>query len=99
MSMNRETKRLLKKQGQMDDEGNPVATRRAAPVQRTKAERVPPAQFAKEVRGELRKVAWPTRNEVVNYAIIVLATIIILTTIIGIFDYGFGKAVIALFDR
>ncbi len=98
MSMNRETKRMLQKQGQMDDEGNPVGTRRAPQV-RAKDDRVSPQQFAREVRGELRKVAWPTRNEVVNYAIIVLATIVILTSIIGVFDYGFGKAVIALFDR
>ena len=96
--MNREMKRMLQKQGQVDDEGNPVAQRRQAPT-RQKNDRVKPAQFAREVRGELRKVAWPTKNEVVNYAIIVLITIVILTSIIAAFDYGFGKAVIALFDR
>ena len=52
----------------------------------------------REVRGELRKVAWPTRQEVVRYSIIVLLTIIVLTTMIFALDYVFAKGVFYLFD-
>lgn len=35
---------------------------------------------------ELKKVAWPTKKEVLIYTIIVLATIIVFTIIIGLYD-------------
>lgn len=44
-------------------------------------ERTAPTQFMREVRSELRKVAWPTRNEVVNYTIVVLVVTLVLTLI------------------
>jgi preprotein translocase subunit SecE len=56
-------------------------------------------QFLREVRGELLKVAWPTRSEVVNYSIIVLVAVVILTTYIASLDFGFGEAIFKLFER
>jgi preprotein translocase subunit SecE len=50
------------------------------------------------VRGEMRKVAWPTRSEVVNYSIIVLVAVVILTALIAGLDWLFGEAVLTLFD-
>ena len=50
-------------------------------------------------RGELRKVAWPTRAEVVNYSIIVLVAIILLTAYVAFLDYGFGDVLLNLFSR
>ena len=38
-----------------------------------------PGQFFMEVRGELRKVAWPTRSEVINSTIIVLIAVVVMT--------------------
>ena len=32
------------------------------------------------MRAELRKVAWPTRAEIVNYSIIVLVAVVVLMT-------------------
>ena len=97
--MNRETKRLMQRQGQVDADGSP--TRREAPRQpatrvATK-ERVGPVEYGRQVRGELRKVAWPTRAEVINYSIVVLIALILLTSIIFALDYVFAKAVIFLF--
>jgi preprotein translocase subunit SecE len=43
-------------------------------------------------------VAWPTRPEVINYSIVVLVTIAILTAVIFGLDYVFAKAVLFLFD-
>jgi preprotein translocase subunit SecE len=101
MAMNRQTKRMLQRQGQLDAEGAPARQRRpAAPPSRAPArERTGPRQFLKEVRAELRKVAWPTRSEVINYSIIVLVAIVILTAFIALLDYGFGEAVLSLFDQ
>jgi preprotein translocase subunit SecE len=52
----------------------------------------------REVRSELRKVAWPTRPEVVNYSIIVFVAVVILTAFVGVLDYGFGEFVVRLFN-
>ncbi len=82
--LNREQKRLLKRQGALDEKGAPTR----APRQQAPRERVGPAQYLREVRDEMRKVAWPGRPEVVRYAIIVTATIVVYTAFIGGLDYG-----------
>ena len=88
---------MARKQGAMDADGAPVAERRRpAPPRR---ERASPARFMREVRVELRKVSWPTRSEVVNYSIVTLVVVVILTAVIGALDYGFGDAVLKLFER
>lgn len=100
MAMNREQRRLLKKQGQLNEEGEPV---RAARAQKSgpapRPERVGPTQFLREVRGELRKVAWPNRTEVLNYSVVVLLGIVVLTAMIAGLDYVLGEAVLKLFER
>ncbi len=102
MAMNRQQKRMLQKQGQLGADGAPAARKRPAPQAprpAAKDERTGPIQFLREVRGELRKVAWPTRPEVINYSIIVLVTVVVLTTYIATLDFVFGEAVFKLFER
>ena len=100
MAMNRQQKRLLQRQGQLTQDGAPAARKRAAPpAPKPKDERTTPVQFVREVRGELRKVAWPTRSEVVNYSIIVLVALIILTAFVAGLDYVFGDVILRLFER
>ena len=103
--MNRQMKRMLQKQGQLGADGEaapPDARKRQPqgparrPVPRT--ERTSPVVFLREVRGELRRVAWPTRPEVVNYSTIVVITLAILITLIFVLDFAFAKAVLFLFD-
>ena len=101
MAMNRETKRMLQRQGQLGPDGAPAAAKRRpqpTPRPQQQQERTSPRTFLKEVRAELRKVAWPTRSEVVNYSIIVLIAVVILTAYISALDFGFGEAVLSLFD-
>ena len=98
--MNREMKRMMQRQGQVDADGTP--TRREPPARPAAAraatkERVGPSEYARQVRGELRKVAWPTRAEVINYSIVVLVALVLLTILIFGLDWAFGKAVIFLF--
>ena len=66
--MNRQTKRLMQRQGQVGPDGAPVAQKRQQPrpAPRPTKERTTPAEFFRQVRAELRKVAWPTRPESVN---------------------------------
>jgi preprotein translocase subunit SecE len=104
MAMNRQQKRMLQKQGQVDADGAPVARKRPAPqaprpTTKAKETRTGPVQFLREVRAELRKVAWPSRSEVRNYSIIVLITVVVLTTYIALLDVFFGEAVFKLFER
>jgi preprotein translocase subunit SecE len=92
MAMNREQKRAMQRAGQLGADGSQVATRdRRAPAQRVKAERTKPAEFMREVRGELRKVSWPTREEVTRYSTIVLVALAIFTAFIFGVDYVFGE--------
>ncbi|HEY0938118.1 MAG TPA: preprotein translocase subunit SecE [Trebonia sp.] len=46
---------------------------------------------------ELRKVIWPTRNELVTYTTAALAFIIIMSAIVLSLDYGFTKLMFWIF--
>ncbi len=98
MAMNRQQKRLLQKQGEIDADGAPVR-RRPAPTSRPPQERTGPVEFLREVRAELRKVAWPTRSETINYSIVVLVTIVVLTSLIAGLDWVFSKLILDLFTN
>jgi preprotein translocase subunit SecE len=98
MNLNREQKRAMRKMGELNENDVPTRSERQAPV-RKKEERTPPRQFLREVRAELRKVAWPTREEVKNYSIIVLVTVVLFTAFVAGLDFVFGKLAIWLFNR
>jgi preprotein translocase subunit SecE len=98
MAMNREQKRLLQKQGALDAEGQPKAERRAPVAPRPKEQRTKPRQFLREVRAEMRKVNWPTRAETTNYSIIVFITVVVLTALIAVVDFGLAKAVLWIYE-
>jgi preprotein translocase subunit SecE len=105
MAMNREQKRMLQRQGEVDSDGEPIRKRaarqpRAATTTATKpkSDRSSPRQFLHEVAAELRKVAWPTRSETINYSIIVFVALVVLTTFIFGVDYVFSRMVLKLFN-
>jgi preprotein translocase subunit SecE len=98
--MNRETKRRLQKQGQMGADGAPAFKQRPqAPrtAPRPGSRRTRPAAFLREVRGELRKVAWPTRGEVQNYSTVVFVSLVVIIMLIFFLDLAFSKSVLFLF--
>ncbi|MGI9119179.1 MAG: preprotein translocase subunit SecE [Acidimicrobiales bacterium] len=100
MAMNRETKRMLQRQGELGPDGEPARTKPKAQSRSASApvkERTTPAAYVHEVRNELRKVAWPTRDEVVRYSGIVLIALVVLTLFIFGLDYAFSKSVFFLF--
>jgi preprotein translocase subunit SecE len=72
--------------------------RRARPPA-TARKRTPPTQFLREVRDEMRQVAWPTRPELFNYTAVVLTTLIIMILLIFLLNLAFGKAITLLFQK
>jgi preprotein translocase subunit SecE len=101
MALNREQKRMLQKRGEIGPDGEPVRTPRQpqAPRPRDANEtRLLSRQGLHEVRAELRKVAWPTRSETINYSIIVAVTLVLMTAFIFAIDWVFSEAVLTLFD-
>lgn len=63
----------------------------------TKEQRTSPLTFYRQVVAELRKVVWPTRPQVVNYFFVVLVFVLIMMAFVAGLDYGFGKAMFAVF--
>ena len=98
--MNREQKRLLQRQGQIGADGA-ASTRRTTTqdLQRRRGERVKTRQFLREVREEMRQVAWPKRPEVNNYTAIVLVVLIFMTALIFGLGVGFSKFVTFFFQK
>jgi preprotein translocase subunit SecE len=97
--MNRETKRMMQRQGQVGADGT-TSTRRAPSaedVQRRRGDRPGVGQYFTEVREEMRQVAWPSRPELTNYTSIVLFVLVFMTALIFVFGYGFSKFVTFLF--
>ncbi len=70
------------------------STKTAPAVEKRTTARV----FVKEVRGELRKVAWPTRKETLNYSGVVAIALVIMTTLIFGLDWVFSEFVLRLFN-
>ena len=62
-----------------------------------KQDRTTPALFTRQVASELRKVIWPTRNELATYTAVALVFIIFMSTIVLTLDYGFTKLMFWVF--
>ena len=61
-------------------------------------ERVGPLQYLREVRDEMRKVAWPKWPEVRRFSIIVFVTVVLYTAYVGGLDALFGVFSSWLYD-
>ena len=49
--------------------------------------------FIREVGVELKKVAWPARDELVGATTIVIISVLIMSVFIGVCDFVFSKIV------
>jgi len=54
-------------------------------------------RFLREVVAELRKVIWPTRNQMVTYTIVVIVFVAFMVALVGVLDLLFAKGVLAVF--
>ena len=55
------------------------------------------ALFIRQVLTELRRVVWPTREQLVTYSIVVVVFVTILSLLVSGLDLGFTKIVLAVF--
>ena len=62
-----------------------------------KSDRTSPIVFYRQVVAELRKVVWPTQQQLVTYLIVVLVFVLVMIAYVSLLDVAFGKAVFALF--
>jgi preprotein translocase subunit SecE len=53
-------------------------------------------QFFRESKAELKKVVWPSRQDVVSSVIVVIISTIIMAVILGLLDFAFTQAFRAL---
>ena len=54
------------------------------------------AEFFNEVKGELKKVSWPSRQEVIHSTSIVVVTIMLLASFLWLIDMGLQSVVSAV---
>jgi preprotein translocase subunit SecE len=45
---------------------------------------------------EMKKVTWPTRQQTINYSLLVIGLSVGLSVFFAILDFGFNKAITAL---
>ena len=88
--MNREMRRLQKK-----EEERAQKRRKAGPRKR---ERASFGQFLREVRQELKKVAWPTREETITFTVVVVIVTAVLTGVTFGMDVVFKRGVLFILD-
>jgi preprotein translocase subunit SecE len=55
-------------------------------------------KYFKEVRSELKKVAWPTTEELRTYTIVVFGMTTVLTLLVFGMDWAFNKLVIGVLE-
>ncbi len=49
-------------------------------------------QFLRESKAELKKVVWPTRDDVVSSVKVVVISTILIAVILGLLDFAFTEA-------
>ena len=54
--------------------------------------------FYRQVIAELRKVVWPTQDQLVTYFLVVMAFVLFMMALVSVLDLAFGKLVFAIFS-
>jgi preprotein translocase subunit SecE len=62
-----------------------------------RSNRTSPTTFYRQVVAELRKVVWPTQQQLITYFIVVLVFVVVVMTIVSLLDLGFGRLVFKVF--
>jgi preprotein translocase subunit SecE len=55
--------------------------------------KIAPLQYFRDIWGELKKVSWPTRTDVVKHTVIVIVSSIIAMAVVAAADFGLSKAI------
>jgi preprotein translocase subunit SecE len=68
------------------------------PVEKVKDWSKRTTQFYGEVRGEIKKVSWPGRDEVTGTTVVVIAAVFFFGVYLGVVDYVLGLGLEGLLD-
>ena len=74
--------------------GTPTAKRDVEPTE----ERTTPVAFVQQSVGELRKVVYPTGQQLGNYFVVVLVFVLFIIALVSLLDLAIGKLVFAIFS-
>ena len=66
--------------------------------QPVKPERTTPLKFVRQSIGELRKVVYPTGQQLINYFIVVLVFVLFVIAYVSLLDLGLGAAIFRIFS-
>ena len=61
--------------------------------------RTTPAVFYRQVVAELRKVVWPTQEQLVTYFLVTMVFVLFFMALVSLLDLGFGKLVFEVFTQ
>ncbi len=84
-------------------DAGPEPTRKGAPTPKRKratavaTKRTTPAMFVNESVDELKKVVWPTAQQVRQYFVVVLVFVLAIIAYVGLLDFLFGLGLLKLF--
>ena len=80
----------------------PVRSPKDAPTgkrdQVEKRERTTPPKFVRQSIGELRKVVYPTGQQLLNYFVVVLVFVLFVIAYVSLLDLGMGAAIFKVFS-
>ena len=66
-------------------------------VRDDKPVRTSPVTFYRQVVAELRKVVWPTQDQLVTYFFVVMVFVLVMMAIISALDLGLGRLAFEVF--
>lgn len=55
------------------------------------------ALFYRQIVAELRKVVWPSRNDLTTYTTVVIVFVVVVIAFVSVVDWGFSKLVSYVF--
>ena len=59
--------------------------------------RTSPITFYRQVVAELRKVVWPTQEQLVTYFLVTMVFVLFFMALVSLLDLGFGKLAFEVF--
>ena len=63
-----------------------------------RTERTGPVLFYRQVVAELRKVVWPTQQQLITYFFVVMAFVVFMMALVSGLDLAFGRLVFWIFN-
>ena len=100
VDVNRQLKRMQAREDRRAEK-QPKTTQQQRRAQATAPtrEKVGARQFGREVVAEMRKVLWPTRQQVVTSSIVVLIVVLVMVAYVYGLDTALGEVVKAVYSR